>query len=128
VLVVIQPHSDGGGRADFADHCEDCPLRERCTSAKAGRQVKIHPHERTIANKRAQQRDPTWKKHYRATRPKVERKLAHIMRRRHGGRRARVRGVERVRSDFALLAAAENLRRIAVLKAPGSPKSSRVSP
>jgi len=90
VLVVIQPHSDGGGRADFADHCEDCPLRERCTSAKAGRQVKIHPHERTIANKRAQQRDPAWKKHYRATRPKVERKLAHIMRRRHGGRRARV--------------------------------------
>ena len=51
VLVVIQPHSDGGGHAHFADHCEDCPLRERCTSAKAGRQVKIHPHERTIANK-----------------------------------------------------------------------------
>ena len=52
---------------------------------------------------------------HRATRPKVERKLAHLMRRRHGGRRARVRGAVRVGQDFALLAAAHNLRRLASL-------------
>jgi len=37
------------------------------------------------------------------------------MRRRHGGRRARVRGKARVAADFALLAAAVNLARLGVL-------------
>ena len=37
------------------------------------------------------------------------------MRRRHGGRRARVRGTTRVDADFRLLAAAVNLARLAVL-------------
>ncbi|MBA2576627.1 MAG: hypothetical protein H0V05_08290, partial [Euzebyaceae bacterium] len=37
---------------------------------------------------------------YRATRPKVERKLGHLLRRRHGGRCARVRGKRKVDADF----------------------------
>lgn len=129
VLVVIQPRANGAGNASFGEHCNDCPLREQCTTSPHGRQIKIHPHERTLARKRAEQRDPAWKARYRATRPKVERKLAHLMRQRHGGRRARVRGIERVRSDFALLAAAANLRRLAMLRARStSPAASQVSP
>jgi hypothetical protein len=38
------------------------------------------------------------------------------MRRRHGGRRARVRGHTKISADFALLAAAVNLARLAVLR------------
>lgn len=64
---------------------------------------------------RERQTDPAWVADYRATRPKVERKLAHLMRRRHGGRRARVRGQTKIAADFALLAAAVNLARLAVL-------------
>jgi hypothetical protein len=60
-------------------------------------------------------RVPAWKADYQATRPKVERKLGHLMRRRHGGRRARVRGTARVAADFALLAAAVNLARLGIL-------------
>jgi Transposase DDE domain len=45
----------------------------------------------------------------------VERKIAHMMRRRHGGRRARVRGMTKVAADFSLLAAAINLARLGVL-------------
>jgi hypothetical protein len=56
-----------------------------------------------------------WKTQYRATRPKVERKLAHLVFRKHGGRRARMRGCERIRHDFALLGAALNLKRLATL-------------
>ena len=41
----------------------------------------------------------------------------HMMRRRHGGRHARVRGRLRVGYDFALLAAAVNLARLATLGA-----------
>jgi hypothetical protein len=37
------------------------------------------------------------------------------MRRRHGGRRARVRGTIKVGADFSLLAAAVNLARLGVL-------------
>jgi IS5 family transposase len=48
-------------------------------------------------------------------RPTVERKLAHLLRRRHGGRRVRVRGLVRVAQDFKLLAGAVNLARFATL-------------
>jgi len=34
------------------------------------------------------------------TRPKVERKIGHLMRRRHGGRRARVRGLYSAKRPF----------------------------
>jgi hypothetical protein len=37
------------------------------------------------------------------------------MRRRHGGCRARMRGLQRVDADFKLLAAATNLARLATL-------------
>ena len=73
------------------------------------------PHEAALAAARARQRDPAWRADYRATRPKVERKLAHLLRRRHGGRHARVRGLVRVAQDFKLLAAAVNLARFATL-------------
>jgi DDE family transposase len=75
-----------------------------------------HPPPRaTLAAARTRQRDPAWLADDRATRPKVERKLAHLLRRRHGGRRARVRGLVRVAQDFKLLAAAVNLARLATL-------------
>jgi IS5 family transposase len=76
--------------------------------------VAIHPREAELTAARARQRDAIWLADYRATRPKVERKLAHL-RRRHGGRRARVRGLVRVTQDFKLLAAAVNLARLASL-------------
>lgn len=116
VLVQIRRNSSEGGRiAVFATSCRTCALRAKCTDAVAGRAVRIHPKEATLQRSRARQHSSSWKAHYRATRPKVERKLAHLMSRRHGGRRARVRGSERIRHDFALLAAAHNLARLARL-------------
>jgi hypothetical protein len=48
----------------------------------------------------------------RALAAKSSAKIAHLMRRRHGGRRARVGGRLRVALAFALLASAINLARI----------------
>jgi IS5 family transposase len=48
-------------------------------------------------------------------------------RRRHGGRRARVRGTERVDADVRLLAAAANLARMAVLGVQATASGSAVS-
>jgi Transposase DDE domain/Transposase domain (DUF772) len=115
VTTPILPTFRGGGRARFGAACSVCPLRDACTSSVRGRVVTIHPHEAKLAAARARQRDPAWLADYRATRPKVERKLAHLLRRRHGGRRARMRGLERVAQDFKLLAAATNLARFASL-------------
>ena len=115
VTVAIRPARRGGGRARFGRACSVCPLRDACTSSARGRVVAIHPQEAELTTARARQRDPAWLADYRATRPKVERKLAHLLRRRHGGRRARVRGLVRVAQDFKLLAAAVNLARLATL-------------
>jgi Transposase DDE domain/Transposase domain (DUF772) len=115
IKVTIRPHKDGGGTAYFADACASCPLRDKCTKAPSGRTITIHPYEEVLARARARQAESSWVENYRATRPKVERKLAHLMARRHGGRRARVRGAAKVAADFALLGAATNLARLAVL-------------
>lgn len=117
VLVVLRLHKDGYRHADFGAQCTECPLRTACTTSKTGRTIIVHPKHETLKHARTRQRDAAWKKRYRATRPKVERKIAHLMRRKHGGRRARVRGCVRIGHDFALLAAAVNLQRIAVLTA-----------
>jgi hypothetical protein len=57
----------------------------------------------------------------------VERKIGHLTRRRHGGRRARVRGTTKVAADFSLLAAAVNLARIGVLSLRQSPDQTWVT-
>ena len=110
----IRPAKDGGGTAAFGRLCRGCPLVAQCTSSAAGRTIQIGPHEVHLATARATQADPAWRAEYRATRPKVERKLGHLMRRRHGGRRARVRGRTKLAADFSLLAAAVNLARLGV--------------
>jgi hypothetical protein len=106
---------NGAGTAAFGTVCAGCPLREQCTTAQAGRTISVGVHEDALAAARARQRQPDWITDYRATRPKVERKFGHLMRRKHGGRRARVRGTTKIAADFALLAAAVNLARLAVL-------------
>jgi hypothetical protein len=103
------------GTAAFGGACRTCPLAAQCTTAKEGRTITIGPHEARLAAARQAQASPAWRADYKATRPKVERKIGHLMRRRHGGRRARVRGRGKVAADFALLAAAVNLARLAVL-------------
>ena len=116
-LVVLRTSADGSQIAAFDAHCEDCPLRDQCTRSKTrGRSIRLHPKHSVLDRERKRQRDPSWRARYRATRPKVERKIAHMMRRKHGGRRARVRGQVRVAQDFALLAAAVNLARLASLR------------
>jgi len=115
VTVTIGRFGDGSGIASFTENCTDCPLRQQCTNAKRGRTIRISEYEAVLTRARQQQQTETWQAEYRATRPKVERKLGHLMRRHHGGRRARVRGQPKVDADFNLLAAAANVARLAVL-------------
>ncbi|MDP9435485.1 MAG: transposase, partial [Actinomycetota bacterium] len=113
--TAIRPAGSGGWMAYFGAACASCPLAAQCTSSRAGRTISIGPHEQQLSRARTAQQDPDWQADYRATRPKVERKIGHLMRRRHGGRRARVRGHSKIAADFSLLAAAVNLARLGVL-------------
>jgi hypothetical protein len=116
VTVPIRAREPHAGAARFGAACRTCPLAAQCTTARDGRTITIGPHEARLAAARIRQADPAWRADYKATRPKVERKIGHLMRRRHGGRRARVRGQLKVAADFCLLAAAVNLARLAVLR------------
>ncbi len=127
VTAPIRPARTGGGTAHFGSACPACPLRSQCTSAAGGRTVSVGPYEQTLTDARARQADPAWGADYRGTRPKVERKIGHLMRRKHGGRRARVRGTARVDADFRLLAAATNIARMAVLRVRGTAQGSAVA-
>lgn len=111
----IRRREDGSGAASFGKTCAGCPLADQCTTSINGRTINIGPHEDVLTRARARQADPAWTADYRATRPKVERKLGHLTRRKHGGRRARVRGQQKIAADFSLLAGAANLARLAVL-------------
>ncbi|HEY2098950.1 MAG TPA: IS1182 family transposase [Pseudonocardia sp.] len=115
VTAPIERDARGDGTARFGTACASCPLAAQCTTAAAGRTVTVSRHEERLAHARANSADPAWQADYRATRPKIERKIAHLMRRRHGGRRARMRGREKVAADFSLLAAAVNIARLGVL-------------
>lgn len=115
VRVPIRAATAGGGTAVFGAACASCPLAAQCTSSADGRTIRIGRHEAQLTRARARQKDPAWQADYQATRPKVERKIGHLMRRRHGGRRARVRGRPKVAADFALLAAAVNVARLGIL-------------
>jgi hypothetical protein len=115
VIMKIERGRDGAGAASFGQACAACLLRPRCTTAREGRTVQVGVYEALLTRARSRQTNPEWLADYRVTRPRVERKLAHLMRRRHGGRRSRMRGSLKTDADFRLLAAAANLARLAVL-------------
>jgi len=104
--VAITP----GGRAVFDWRCGPCPLRERCTRAKDGKTVNLHPQEAELAAARRQATDPTFQASYRRWRPMVERSIAWLVA--NGHRRVRYRGLARNQLGLSLRVAAINLRRL----------------
>jgi hypothetical protein len=106
--VAIRP-SRG---AAFQRFCRGCPLASRCTTAKRGRKLTIHQHERLLRAARALAHDPAWQAEYRQHRPMVERTIAWLVRR---GRRVRYRGVLANNQSLHHRVAALNLRRLVIL-------------
>jgi DDE family transposase/transposase-like protein DUF772 len=89
--------------------CGTCPLRERCTTAKAGRVITIRPnHDQQAAARHRAATDPDWQAAYRRWRPPVERVIAWITG--GGNRRLRYRGAIKNDAWLNTRAAALNLR------------------
>jgi Transposase DDE domain len=101
------------GRASFTRHCQRCPLRGRCTTAKRGRIIQIHPHEDELRAARRRATTRSFQQSYRRWRPMVERSIAWLVA--DGCRRVPYRGIERNDIWWSLRVAAVNLRRLLVL-------------
>jgi Transposase DDE domain len=99
--ISADPSNRHHGQASFAKACASCTLRGQCTRAAGGRTITITAYEHELAAARVRQAGPVRAADYRATRPKVEWKLAHLVRRRHGDRRLRLRGLAEVAADFS---------------------------
>jgi IS5 family transposase len=107
--VAITP----AGKAIFDWRCGPCPLRVRCTTAKRGRTINIHPHEDQLAAARGRAADPAGQASYRRWRPMVERSIAWLVAKGH--RRVRYRGLARNQLGLSLRVAAINLRRLVTM-------------
>jgi DDE family transposase/transposase-like protein DUF772 len=96
----------------FGAACRGCPLRARCTTARDGRTLHLHPHQALQRDHRARAADPEFQAIYRRHRPMVERSIAWIVR---GHRRVPYRGVLNNDAWLHLRVAAVNLRRLLTL-------------
>jgi hypothetical protein len=101
------------GRASFARHCPGCPLRRRCTTAKGGRILRLHPHEDELRAARRWATTRSFQASYRRWRPMVERSIAWLVA--DGCRRVPYRGIQHNDLWWSLRVAVVNLRRLLAL-------------
>ena len=96
----------------FGAACAGCPLRGRCTTAKDGRSMTIHPHEALLRAARAQARTSEFKDKY-PTRSMIERVISWTAT--QNGRRVKLRYIGTAKNDAWLhtRCAAINLRTLA---------------
>jgi Transposase DDE domain/Transposase domain (DUF772) len=93
----------------FGAACAACPLRQRCTTARDGRSMTIHPHDGLLRAARAQARTPQFRQAY-PTRSMIERIIAWTAT--QNGHRIRLRYAGTTKNDAWLhnRCAAINLR------------------
>jgi hypothetical protein len=96
-------------KAVFGIACSHCPLRSRCTTAKKGRTIELHPHDLLQRAHRKRAADEGFQAAYRTHRPMVERSIAWLTR---GNQRVPYRGIEKNNNWLHHRVAALNLRRL----------------
>jgi hypothetical protein len=101
--------ADGGRVFSFGAACAGCPLRPKCTTAAAGRTLRVHPQEALLQAALAKQKEPAWRKKMR-DRLAVENSLARLAY--YGIGQARYIGHEKTRFQLAISATVANLRRV----------------
>ena len=95
----------------FGVACRDCPLRQRCTTAKDGRTLHLHEHDGLLRAARAAWAAGTGpRQDYMTHRPNVERAVAQVATWRGRRLKLRYRGVTRNNAWLKRRTAAVNLR------------------
>src|SRR5215468_9922936 len=103
-----------GRNVIFGAACGTCPLRERCTTAKSGRTLSLHPHHGLLrAARAAWAAGPGPREEYARYRPNVERAIAQVATWRGRRLKLRYRGVTKNNAWLKRRTAAMNLRNLA---------------
>lgn len=104
--------ADGRVGADvrFGAQCAACPVQAQCAGGQNGRTLSISPYYRELQQRRAEQQTMVFKEKYKR-RAAVEGTIAEVTRK-HGLRRARYRGQQKVRLQALFTGAAVNLKRL----------------
>ena len=95
-----------------AELCRACPLRAQCVRGRRGRSITVGAYEAQRQRARTLQRQTETQTLLRQ-RPKVERKLAHLVR--WGSRQARYRGLRKVGLQLFLVGLLANIDRLSRL-------------
>jgi hypothetical protein len=109
----ITRHLTANNAVIFGAACRDCPLRQRCTTAKDGRTLHLHEHDSLLRAARA-----TWaagtglREDYMTHRPHVERAIAHVATWRGRRIKLRYRGEAKNHAWLKRRTAAMNLRNL----------------
>lgn len=90
---------------------QQCPVRGECSRNRQGRLIEISPYDAAVAKQRAHQHDPQKQKLLKQRKIIVE-PIFGVIKQDWGFRRWTVRGLENVRTQWAMLCAALNLRRM----------------
>lgn len=92
-------------------HYEQCPVRALCSRRREGRRIEVSPQRAAVMRQREKRRDPAQQALLRQRKAIVEPVFATI-KQAMGFRRWTVRGLENVRTQWALLCAAFNLKKM----------------
>jgi hypothetical protein len=88
-----------------------CPVRALCSKAGRGRSIELSPQRAALAHQAAKRGDPVKQARLRQRKAIIEPVFA-LIKQAMGFRRWTVRGLENVRTQWALLCTAFNLRKI----------------
>lgn len=95
----------------FGSFCRNCEAWHVCTTSKQGRTIFINAHHKIITDRRAQQQTAAFREKLKS-RAAVEGTISMLVRK-HGARRARYRGHDKVHLQAVLTGAAVNLKQLA---------------
>jgi transposase len=98
-------------RAYYCQVYRDCPVRELCCAGKKGRRIEISPQRAARDRQREKRKDPVMKTLLRRRKVIIEPVFA-MIKQAMGFRRWTVRGLENVRTQWALLCTALNLKKL----------------
>lgn len=90
--------------------CQDCELRDKCTTSKRGRSITLNYHEEKLQEDRAYQETDEFEEKYNQ-RPLSEAKIREVMRT-HGMRNSRYTGKRKTQMQMTWTAAVVNLKRL----------------
>lgn len=98
-------------RSYRCQHFAQCPVRELCSGSREGRRIEIGPQHAAVERQQTKRADPAQQALLRRRKVIIEPVFA-MIKQAMGFRRWTVRGLENVRTQWALLCTAYNLKKI----------------